>query len=223
MSTSDLKGYVWHIKDHPLGDEFRLLKEILSPEEGVWCSCVDYHGNKISLLKGEIVTFVDYLRSKDMLALASVVPCPQGMSVAEYSAVVDLVVSEQRAALAAAAPNTEPQDLKADMGKARYDLIPPMALEAVAYACAYGVTKYPDPERPWQTTIDRGVRYGRLFAAVMRHMWAWWRGEENDAESGMPHLACAAWNAMWLLEYCMASRLTGKGQDDRPSPRNARG
>lgn len=84
---------------------------------------------------------------------------------------------------------------KFDADKARFDLIPPGSLWAVAEIYTYGAGKYAD--RNW----EKGLSWGRVFAAIMRHLWSFWRGEELDEESGLPHLAHAAWDCLALLEY----------------------
>ncbi len=60
---------------------------------------------------------------------------------------------------------------KDDSGKARYDLTPPEVEEAIAKVRAYGAAKYGD--RNW----ERGMNWGRPYAALRRHMAAWWSGE----------------------------------------------
>lgn len=62
-------------------------------------------------------------------------------------------------------------------------------------------------ERNW----EKGLAWGRLSGALLRHLWAWMRGEERDPESGLPHLAHMACCALMLL----ASTLRGVGEDDR--------
>lgn len=89
---------------------------------------------------------------------------------------------------------------KHDSGKARYDLIPPLALDAFVRVLTFGAKKYaPDN---WRTVENRRARY---FAAAMRHLWAWWRGERLDEESGEPHLACAMCCISFLLDEEEAS------------------
>ena len=99
----------------------------------------------------------------------------------------------------------KPPELKRDTQKPRYDLIPSDSLHAIALVLTYGADKYED--RGWES----GTRWGRYFAACMRHLWAWWRGEELDPESGLPHLAHAGCCVMFLLAY----ECRGVGEDDR--------
>ena len=82
---------------------------------------------------------------------------------------------------------------KNDQGKARYDLIPPDSLEALAELYALGANKYGD--RNW----EEGVEFGRVFSAMMRHAWAWRKGEKCDSEDGQHHLASVAWCAFALM------------------------
>jgi hypothetical protein len=95
---------------------------------------------------------------------------------------------------------------KDDGEKPRYDLIPPEMLEAVAVVLTFGASKY--GERNW----EHGMSWGRLFAALMRHMWAWWRGEKADTETGFSHL----WHACACIAFLMAYEQRGTGEDDRP-------
>lgn len=106
--------------------------------------------------------------------------------------------------------------IKADDNKARYDLILPESIDMLAQVFAYGIRKY-----GIERNCEKGFSYGRLFAAACRHMWAFWRGEELDPESGLPHLAHAQWNIHILLAQTI--RKTGKdtrwtyGRDDSTS------
>lgn len=96
-------------------------------------------------------------------------------------------------------------ETKHDANKPRYDLIPPDALDSIAQVLAYGADKY--SPRGW----EKGTSWGRYFAACMRHLWAWWRGERLDPESALPHLAHAACCVMFLLAY----EIREVGEDDR--------
>lgn len=95
---------------------------------------------------------------------------------------------------------------KFDDGKARYDLIPAGPLHALAGVFTLGAAKY--GARNW----EKGLDYGRLFAAMMRHAWAWWRREQFDPEDGQHHLASVAWCALCLMEL----ERTRLDHDDRP-------
>lgn len=96
---------------------------------------------------------------------------------------------------------------KDDTGKAPYDLLAPEALDAIAQVLAFGAAKY--APRNW----EGGMRWGRVFGATMRHLWAWWRGEAKDAETGFSHL----WHAGCCIMFLIAYEARGIGQDDRPA------
>ena len=81
-------------------------------------------------------------------------------------------------------------------GKIRHDLVAPWALDQLAKVYTYGTIKYND-DNWW-----KGLRWKRdVFGCVLRHVWKWFRGEQCDDESGLHHLAHAAWNCMALMEY----------------------
>lgn len=94
---------------------------------------------------------------------------------------------------------------KDDSAKPRYDLIPPELLEGTAQVLTFGATKY--GQRNW----EQGMAWGRPFGALMRHMWAWWRGEEKDQETGMSHL----WHASCCIAFLIAYEQRCIGNDDR--------
>jgi len=96
--------------------------------------------------------------------------------------------------------------VKHDGEKAPMDLLPPELLFAVAEILKYGVAKY--EVRNW----EKGMRWGRVFAALMRHMWAWWSGDDKDQETGKSHL----WHAACCLAFLIAYESRGVGEDDRP-------
>jgi hypothetical protein len=100
---------------------------------------------------------------------------------------------------------------KNDQGKLRYDLIPPGPLAELARVYNIGAGKYAD--RNW----ENGIEYGRIFAALQRHAWAYWNGENRDVEDGQHHLASVAWCAFALIEY----ERTHPELDNRPGKSNA--
>lgn len=81
-------------------------------------------------------------------------------------------------------------------GKLRWDLLPLDLIEELVKVYDYGAKKY-YPES-WKE-IPNG--YERLKAASLRHLAAFEKGEQNDPESGLPHLACCAWNMLTCLYY----------------------
>jgi len=97
------------------------------------------------------------------------------------------------------------EGVKYDAEKSRYDLIPAYPLEQLAKIYTFGATKYADHN--WR----KGLTWSRVFSAIMRHLWAFWRGEDNDPETGLPHVVHAAWGCFTLLQYMK----DGSGTDDR--------
>lgn len=97
--------------------------------------------------------------------------------------------------------------LRFNEGKPRYDLIPPEFMDALAAHFEIGSRKYSD--RNW----ERGMGWCKCFASMMRHAWAWMRGEDIDPETGSHHMISVAWNAMAIYTY--AARKIG--EDDRPN------
>jgi hypothetical protein len=89
--------------------------------------------------------------------------------------------------------------------KPRLELLPMVGLEQIAEVLTYGAAKY--EANNWR----RGARWGRYFAALLRHVFAWWRGEDRDPETGMSHLAHAGCCLLFLMEY----QQSGLGTDDR--------
>jgi hypothetical protein len=59
---------------------------------------------------------------------------------------------------------------------------------------------------------DAGVLASVYFDAAMRHLWAWWEGEDIDPDSGLSHVA----KAMACLAILRDSARTGNWNDDRP-------
>lgn len=89
--------------------------------------------------------------------------------------------------------------------EARFDLIPPDALTALARVYGMGARKYADHN--WL----KGLPYSLTLAALNRHVQKFMAGEDVDPESGLPHLAHAAWHCFALIAY----QNRGLGNDDR--------
>jgi len=96
--------------------------------------------------------------------------------------------------------------LKFDQEKERFDLLPSYPLWEVVRVYTFGISKY--GENNWR----KGMKWGRLFAASLRHLFKWWMGERVDEESGLHHLAHVVWQCFALMEY----ERVNIGEDDRP-------
>lgn len=100
---------------------------------------------------------------------------------------------------------------KNDEDKIRMDLWSAYALEETAKVLTKGAEKY--EAHNWA----KGIKYSRVFGALLRHLWAWWRGEKFDSEWGLPHLAHAMCCLMFLLHYDTTRSFDEF--DDRPTAR----
>lgn len=79
--------------------------------------------------------------------------------------------------------------------KPEYHLIPLFALAGTAQVLMYGKKKY----TAWDWA--KGMPWSVCFDCALRHLTAWQRGEENDPESGLPHLDHALCNLIMLAAY----------------------
>lgn len=98
-----------------------------------------------------------------------------------------------------------------DRGKVRINLVPPELLIDQAALFTLGANKYNADN--WK----KGMNYSRCYNSLLRHLWAWWMGEEIDGDNGQHHLTSVIWNAMALRFYTMypAAYIAF---DDRPLP-----
>ncbi len=119
----------------------------------------------------------------------------------------DLPPGEDRRIGGTSRPKTEvpTRGLRYNKGKRRYDLLPPDALAVLTDVLTVGAEKY--AERNWEA----GMPYKDALGSLERHLQAWKAGEDNDKESGLPHLAHVMCNAMFLLTW----QLRNLGEDDR--------
>lgn len=98
------------------------------------------------------------------------------------------------------------QGAKLDEGKVGVHLLPPDPLIQIARVLDFGAKKY----APYNWT--KGIKYSRVYGALMRHMWAWWKGQDTDSETSISHLAHAGCCLLFLLQY----EITRREYDDRP-------
>lgn len=86
---------------------------------------------------------------------------------------------------------------KKDEGKPRYELIYSGFLRGLALKMAWAIkNKY--PANNWQKVKHGRQRY---YGALMRHVHDYRDGEWLDKETGLPHLAAAAFCIMCLWWY----------------------
>jgi hypothetical protein len=102
---------------------------------------------------------------------------------------------------------------KYDGDKARWDLVDMDTVQEMADILTFGANKYDD--RNW----EKGIKYGRVFGALMRHLSSWWmsklRGQDGtDPETGRSHLTHAQCCLHFLASY--ERRGTYEEFDDRP-------
>ena len=84
---------------------------------------------------------------------------------------------------------------KHDGDKLMWDLLPLKPIEGVVEVLTHGASKY--GAESWRTVADGKNRY---YAAAMRHIIAYRKGELVDKDSGLPHLAHAICNLVFLSE-----------------------
>ncbi len=89
------------------------------------------------------------------------------------------------------------------------DLLPGKCLFEIAKVMSFGAIKYGDYN--WH----KGINYNRIFAALNRHIWAWWDREDTDKETSLNHLAHAGCCLLFLLHYSLFNKKYRKF-DDRP-------
>lgn len=132
----------------------------------------------------------------------------------EYArGIMDRIGTPMEVRAAAAAKAAEGR--KDDGGKVRIELVPPELIFAVGAVLMFGARKY--ESRNWEL----GMSWGRVFGALMRHLWAWWGGKgdtaksflfgDTDLETEMSHL----WHAGCCIAFLIAYEERGVGTDDR--------
>jgi len=91
------------------------------------------------------------------------------------------------------------QGKKYDDGKLDWSLLDFSALEYVVEVLQYGAAKYGRDN--WRGVPDAPRRY---FAALMRHLAVYSTDPQaHDEESGLPHIAHAVCNALFLLSFAL--------------------
>ena len=101
---------------------------------------------------------------------------------------------------------------KYDGGKPMMSLVPPYALEEMARVLTKGAEKYAIDN--WKYVENGKQRYQD---AMLRHIYAYLKGEQNDPEFGTHHLAHAASCLFFLLDCEVSGKpLTPKKESPKP-------
>jgi hypothetical protein len=104
--------------------------------------------------------------------------------------------------------STKPTNPKDAIGsdKVPMHLWPQTATVLGALGMLDGATKY--GRSNWRAT---GVRASIYYDAIVRHLTAWFEGEDTDPDSGLPHMAHLLASAAIIVDAIAA----GKFRDDR--------
>jgi len=105
--------------------------------------------------------------------------------------------------------NTKDSNPKDAVGieKVPFSVLPAEVLAEAGLALFEGARKY---GRHNYRAV--GVRYSVYYDAMMRHMTAWWEGEDIDPDSGLSHVTKAIAGLMVLRDSMIMENAT----DDRP-------
>lgn len=102
--------------------------------------------------------------------------------------------------------------VRADAGKTDWSLMPWEAIEEINKVLEFGAKKY--SSQNWRN--GSGFSWTRVLSSLLRHTFAWARGEDLDKESGLSHLAHMGCNVIFLIYY---NRYSARyNNDDRVTP-----
>lgn len=116
---------------------------------------------------------------------------------------------ERAAPISPSAANEKPSNPKDAVGirKAPMSTVPMGVMAEVGVAMLEGAVKY---GRHNYRAV--GVRTSVYFDAAMRHLIAFWEGEDIDPDSGMSHIT----KAITTLTVLRDAQMQSKCEDDRP-------
>lgn len=101
---------------------------------------------------------------------------------------------------------TNPKDA-VGVAKAPLSTVPANVLAELGVAMLEGALKYGR-----HNYRQAGVRASVYYDALMRHIMAWWEGEDIDPDSGLPHIV----KAIATLVVLRDADFRGMLEDDRP-------
>ena len=91
------------------------------------------------------------------------------------------------------------QALRYNMGKLEWSLVDFDSLEGLVKVLEYGAQKYA------RNNCKKGMPVTKVSESLMRHLFAFLRGEDVDPESGCRHISHVMCNAMFI-EYIMREK-----------------
>lgn len=94
----------------------------------------------------------------------------------------------------------------------RFDLIPPGVLRALAKHYGINCKAHGGKYDSWNWT--RGYKWSWSYGALMRHLDAFWRGEDIDPDGGQLHITAVLWHSAALWFFSTVARYSKF--DDRP-------
>lgn len=105
------------------------------------------------------------------------------------------------------------QGLRYNEGKPKLSLVSFLALTGLARVLEFGANKY----SAWNWV--KGMPLDQVLDSTLRHIAAIQRGEELDAESGLPHIDHVQCNTMFLSHFYHEGRWPELSEGSFP-PRN---
>jgi len=103
---------------------------------------------------------------------------------------------------------TNPKD-RIGVRKAGMSCVPPRVLAEIGLGMMEGGIKYTPYN--WR---EAGIRYSVYYDAAMRHLMAWFEGENAYLDSGLSHVTKAICSLIVLRDGMLSDNTT----DDRPPP-----
>lgn len=144
---------------------------------------------------------------------ASKVPAPHWLSINDSNAIASIVLAYRQDQLNKGKPVeikkvAEIRGSRFNTGKLRMDLIDPLAMQGLAAVLTKGAEKY--TANNWRD----GLPYTETVASLLRHTFAFLRGEDIDPETGESHVDHMQCNTMFLSNMTK----TRPDMDDRWKP-----
>lgn len=125
---------------------------------------------------------------------------------ATYEAVSEELQQLARETLRSESKDTNPKDA-VGIKKVPLSTVPAPVMAEVGLAMLEGARKYGR-----HNYRSAGVRASVYYDALLRHVMAWWEGEDNDPDSGLSHIV----KAIACLVVLRDSMIQGNWIDDRP-------